>query len=80
MGVVQNGKGDRGLWGRGRRVGPDLGLDPSGVQRPEVGGLLDLVVLVKPLPHPREVGEVPVHIQFVGGPGADLAVDGHEQK
>ena len=70
---------DTGVW-RFLWVDADLGLDPAGVEAPEIGGLLDLVILGQALPETGDPGEVLVHVQVIGGAGADLSVHRHEHK
>ena len=80
MVVVDEDKGHGGLAGQGLFVGTHLGLDPAGAEGPEVGGLLDIVILLQAFGHTRNVGQVGIHVQSVGGAGADFSVGGHEHK
>ena len=61
-------------------VDAHLRLYPSRIERPQIGGLLDLVVLMQPFPDTGDLREIPIHVQLVCGAGADLAVHRHQHE
>ena len=55
-------------------------MRPPGIQRPQVGGLLNFILLMQSLPQAGNLGKIPVEIQRVAGAGGDFAVHGLQKK
>ena len=72
--VVQQDKGHRRLRRHFLLIDAYLRLYPPGVQRPQIGGLLNVVVLLQALPDPRDVREILVKIQAVRRTRRDLPI------